>query len=131
MKTFTFKIKKYSLGHAIKEMKMAAKTNKPHLHTGIMYCDSFDSMMRTMTTSRFEAFSAIVEYKPASISALAKALNKDTSNVLRDVRVLADLKIIELIEVPNGERVSFKPVALYDKIVFECDSKAERKASNQ
>ncbi|MEZ4816312.1 MAG: hypothetical protein R3C42_09940 [Parvularculaceae bacterium] len=131
MKTFTFKLKKFPLDHAIKQMKIAVKTNKPYVHTGVMYCDSFDSMMRTMTASRFEAFLAIAEKKPASISALAKLLNKDTSNVLRDVRVLADLKIIELIEVPNGERISFKPVALYDTIVFECESKAEKKASNQ
>jgi predicted transcriptional regulator len=45
-------------------------------------------MLDVVSKSRFETFAAIVEHKPKSLYELAKVLDKDQSQVLRDTRLL-------------------------------------------
>ena len=76
-----------------------------------------------MSKSRFDVFAAIVEHKSESLYELAKVLDKDASNVLRDAKALELLGLIKLIPTKDGDRERLKPVANYDKIRFEFEPK--------
>ncbi len=119
MKVFTFRYEKNPRESALAAMKKAIETGVPEIHDGELVCDSMDSMLRLISKSRFEVFAAIVEHKPGSLYELAKVLEKDPSNVLRDTKALELLGLVKLVEVADSERGKLKPQALYDKIVFE------------
>lgn len=57
--------------------------------------------------------------KPNSLTELAKLLNKDYGNVWRDAKILESMGIIEL----QKEKQGVKPVALYERIVFDLSVK--------
>ena len=85
--------------------------------------------MKIMTKSRFQVFAAIVESNPESLTGLAKVLEKDLGNVLRDVKVLESLGLIELQKTPGLRREKTKAIARYERIIFECEPKRIQKAS--
>lgn len=99
------------------------KSGKTDLDEDSIACRSVEDMVKLMTKSRFQIFTAIVEQAPQSLTKLAEILDKDLDNVQRDVRVLESLGLVKLQRSPGqrGERV--KPIALYGRIVFECEPK--------
>jgi predicted transcriptional regulator len=57
-------------------------------------------------------------------------LDKDLGNVLRDAKVLESLGLIELQKSPGRRGEKIKPVALYHRIIFECEPKKEQAAAS-
>jgi predicted transcriptional regulator len=119
MKVFTIRYEKNPKKSTLEAMKRAIKTGVPDVRGNELICDSMEAMLKVMSRSRFEAFAAIVERRPLSVYELAKVLEKDTANVLRDVKSLEGLGLIKLKSVKDGDRERLVPTPLYDKIVLE------------
>lgn len=123
MKVFKFRYERNPKKTALSAMKRTIRTGVSDIRDDEMICDSMTSMLKLMSKSRFEVFAAIVESKPASINELARVMDKDVSNVLRDAKALEGLGLVRLVK---GHRESLKPQALFDKIIFEFEPKAAR-----
>ena len=123
MKVFTVRYEKHPKKSVLESMKRAIITGIPDVKGDELVCDSMEAMLKVMTRSRFEAFAAVVESRPSSVYELAKALDKDQGNVLRDVKALEALGLVKLKAVKDGDRERFMPVPLYDKIVLEFEPK--------
>jgi predicted transcriptional regulator len=119
MKTFVFRYEKNPRKSALQAMKRAITSGKVDVRDHEMVCDSMDSMLKLMSKTRFAVFAAIIEHRTNSLYELAKILDKDAGNVLRDAKVLESLGLIKLVPVKEGQREKLMPKALYDKIVFE------------
>jgi len=104
------------------------KSGKGEIEDDSLTCGSYEEMMRLMTQSRAEAFAAIVQYEPDSITELAQILEKDIGNVQRDVTALRSLGLIELKRQTAQRGVRIRPVAKYQKVIFEYEPKKLRKA---
>ena len=90
----------------------------------LMVVDSIETAYKVMTESRMEIFYVLTENNPANISQLANLLNKDYANVWRDCQVLAGIGLIKLQKVFQTKRPEqIKPVALYQRIIFDFPSK--------
>ena len=127
MKVFTFKYESNPRKSALVHMKKAIATGTPDIKDDEMVCDSFETMLKLISKSRFEVFAAVVEKKPGSLYELAQHLKKDQANVLKDARALESLGLIRLKPVKEGAREKLTPEALYDKIVFEFEPKRSAK----
>ena len=123
MKVFKFRYERSPRKSALEAMKWAIATGHADIRDDEMICDSMDAMLKLMSRSRFDVFAAIVEHKPSSLYELAKALEKDPGNVLRDAKALEALGLIRLVTLKDGDREKLRPQALYDKIVFEFEPK--------
>lgn len=75
---------------------------------------NWEVLGRVLSPPRLQILTAIPALKPKSISALAKAMQKDFKNVYSDVKFLADLGLIELREV--GTRKTHVPMAKFSEI---------------
>jgi len=129
MKTFTFKYDPNPRKTALEAIARAQKTGKREIQKDQISCRSMEEMMKVMTKSRFQIFAALVEHSHESLTALAKELGKDLGNVMKDIQVLESLGLVELerSKGKHGEKV--KPIALYDRIIFECEPKKQSRAS--
>ena len=125
MKVFKFRYERNPKKSVLSAMKRAIRSGVPDVRDDEMVCDSMASMLKLMSKSRFEVFAAIVEHKPASLQELARAMDKDPGNVLRDAKALEGLGLVRLVQ-SRGNRTRMKPEALFDKIVFEFQPKAAR-----
>lgn len=115
-KTFTFKYDpSISLGGTFVRMNEVVRTGKPHIQKDCSIVNSIEAIYRSMTKSRLELFQCLVDKQPTSLYQLAQLLKRDYAGVWRDAKVLAGTGIIELKE--EGEKL--KPIALYDRIVFD------------
>lgn len=119
MKVFTFRYEKSPRKSVLASMKSAIKSGKPDIRDDEIVCDSMESMLKIMSKARFEVFAAIVESRPDSLYELSKILEKDQANVLRDVRGLKALGLLELVPVKGGARGRLRPEPSYEKIVIE------------
>jgi predicted transcriptional regulator len=128
MKIFTFRYESNPRKKAMERMKKVIATGVPDIRNDELVCDSFETMLKLISKSRFEVFAAIVEHKPASLYELAGYLKKDQANVLKDARALESLGLIRLKPIKEGGREKLTPQALYDKIVFEFEPKRASKA---
>lgn len=123
MKIFRFRYERNPKKSVLSAMKRAIRTGLPDVRDDEVVCDSMASMLKLMSKSRFDIFAAIVEHKPGSLQELARVMEKDPGNVLRDAKALEGLGLIRLVQV-RGNRARLKPEALFDKIVFEFEPKA-------
>lgn len=119
MKTFTFRYEEKALKKAFARMRKVVESGLPDVRDDEMVCDSLKSMLDVISKSRFETFAAIVEHKPNSLYELAKLMEKDQAQVLRDARSLESLGLIKLETILDGGRERLKPKSLYDRITFE------------
>lgn len=76
----------------------------------------FETLGKVITGARLELLKAIRVHKPKSIQELARVMKRDFKNVYQDVRLLADVGLIELKE--SGPRKASKPEAKYSEIVL-------------
>jgi predicted transcriptional regulator len=129
MKTLTFKYDPHPRKTALEAMAKAQKIDRGEIQKDEISCRSMEEMMKVMTKTRFQIFTAVLETSPNSLTELAEVLGKDLGNVMKDIKVLESLGLIELerSKGKHGEKV--KPVALYDRIIFECEPKRYRRAS--
>ena len=84
---------------------------EPH----IVRSNSIEALSTNMTKNRLRLFATLVEKKPANLTELAHLLQKDYTLVRREARILEGMGIIEL----KKEGKEIKPIALYDRIVFD------------
>jgi predicted transcriptional regulator len=84
---------------------------------GTIIFTSLAAVAKALSPARLELLGAILKGKPESIYALAKAVERDFKNVYSDVKVLAEIGLVELKQ--TGKRASMKPVAKYSG--FEVD----------
>jgi predicted transcriptional regulator len=122
MKTFTFKYAPKPAKKAFTALKEAARSGKADLRPDTLYCESLEGMLKLMSHGRFTVYDAILNHRPDSIYQLAKLLERDQANVLKDVKALEALHLIKIELEKDGERERSRPVALYDKIVLEYES---------
>lgn len=116
-RTFIFKYEPLTTPHQIfAEMWKAVDTDKPNIQPkNVIKSNSLEAIYRCITPSRWEIFTCLVEKEPNNLTEIAQWLKKDYANVWKDIRALEGLGIIKLKKV--GKEI--KPVALYDRIVFD------------
>lgn len=120
MKTFTFRYDpKATSDELFARLLKAAKTGVPNIRKNEISSNSIHALLTTMTEGRLQSFYAIAEYRPTSMYQLAQLLKRDQANVLRDVKALEAMKLIELVAERDGDRERLRPVANFDRIVFD------------
>lgn len=129
MKTFRIVIEDSPLKNAIKALKKVAKTGIPDVRLDELICGSVELAHGAFTRARLEAFYTILRRKPGSIRSLAELMGKSHANVLRDVRALELMGIIELVSEKKGERESLRPIAKYGSIIFDFEER--KKVGNE
>ena len=95
-------------------LKGEARSVQPE---GTIVFTSLGAVAKALSPARLELLGAILKNKPESIYALAKMIGRDFKNVYSDVKVLAEIGLIELKQ--TGKRDSVMPVAKYSG--FEVD----------
>ena len=120
MKTYTFR---YDPGARLEDIGQrlfkAARTGKPQVRKDEMACADLKTLLKIARESRLDIFRVIVNQKPDSIHALAKILDKDHSYVFRECQILAGFGLIHLEKTEGDGRPKVRPIALYDRIVFD------------
>ena len=116
-KTFTFKYDPAATPHRMfANMWEAVDTGQKNIQPkNLIISNNLEAIYRCITPSRWEIFIVLSEKKPNNLTELAQLLNKDYANVWKDVRALERLEIIKL----KKEGKEIKPIALYDRIVFD------------
>lgn len=108
---------------------------EPH----VVRSNSIEVLSTSMNQNRLSLFATLVKKKPANLTELASLLQKDYSVVRRDVRILEGMGIIRLEKLVKGANnsrggsISFrevKPVALYERIVFDFPVSVEKPVVN-
>lgn len=82
------------------------------------YFESLTAVRKILTDKRLEVWRAIRDKKPESITQLAEMLGRGFRSVHRDVVLLKDLGLIELIEGPGRRGNVQQLVSLYDELVL-------------
>lgn len=120
MKTFTFRYDpKTSLSGMFDEFKKAVKHGASRPRSNELTASSVAALLTAMTAVRIELFYAIAKQKPESVYQLAKFLGRDPANVLREVKALEGMGLITLKTFKGEGREKLKPVANYDRVVFD------------
>lgn len=76
----------------------------------------WDQLGRVFSPARLQILAELPTARPKSISELARSLKRDFKNVYQDVRLLADLGLIELRE--EGKRKTLVPVAKFKALAM-------------
>lgn len=121
MKTFRLRYDPEASSNVVNRLRVAVKASTPMGDSGVLWCDSFESLFRLISPARMGSIAAIRENKPDSIYELAKLLERDVGNVHRDVQSLVEVGILQLDEADAGDRELECPVVLFDKIVWEVE----------
>ncbi|MCM0607004.1 MAG: hypothetical protein KA715_13015 [Xanthomonadaceae bacterium] len=127
MKTFTFQYDPHPLKSAFASIERSMKTGHVDIQKDSITCKSTEDMMTLMTKSRMKVFSATLEKSPESLTELADSIEKDLGNTLKDAKVLESIGLIELKRLPGKQGEKLKPIALYQRIVFECEPRKVKK----
>lgn len=126
MKTFHVKFDAQASSNVLKRLRSAVKTRAPQGESGVLWCNSYESMFRVISPARLDIIVTIREHKPDSIYELAKLLDRDVANVHRDVKSLAEIGLLRLEEADSGERERVRPIVLFDKIAWEMELSKKR-----
>lgn len=84
---------------------------------GTIIFTSLEAVAKVLSPARLELLGAILKGQPESIYALAKAVGRDFKNVHSDVKMLAEVGLLDL--KSTGKRDGIKPIAKYSG--FEVD----------
>ncbi len=76
---------------------------------------SLEAVARVFSKGRMEILRAVIQERPQSIYALAKLLGRDFKNVHTDVKLLADVGLLDLKEAGNS-RNGLIPLAKFSGI---------------
>ena len=119
-KTFTFKYDpNSSIERMFNEFKQATEGKLVSVKTNEISSPHIEAVLESINKNRWDIFYTLVEKKPSSLTSLSQLLNKDYGNVWRDAKILEGMGIIELKK--SGKEI--KPIALYDRIVFDLPAK--------
>lgn len=100
-------------------VRRAAKTGVPDVRENETSSNSIHAILSSMTEARLKLFYVIVDQRPNSVYQLAQLVSRDHANVPRDVKALEMMGLIRLVSEKNGEGERLRPVASYDRIVFD------------
>ncbi|CAG8824091.1 26515_t:CDS:2, partial [Gigaspora margarita] len=103
----------YEKVHEKFEVLKAVRTGKPNLKPHQISFASLEDITGEFISPRPKLFACLVEKKPTSLYQLAKLLNRDYSNVYKDVKSLVVMGTVKLVK--EGKKI--KPIPLYDEIV--------------
>jgi predicted transcriptional regulator len=78
---------------------------------GTIIFTSLEAVAKMLSPARLELLGAILKEHPESIYALAKVVGRDFKNVHSDVKMLAEVGLLEL--KSTGKRDGIKPIAKY------------------
>ncbi len=92
------------------------KPSKKYAGTMVISFPDFETLGRVITGARMEILRAIRVHKPKSIQELARLVKRDFKNVYGDVKLLAEVGLIELEE--RGPRSASTPRARFSELVF-------------
>ncbi len=127
MKTFTFKYNpSASLEGMFDRFEKAIKTGEKHIKSDELTSDSIENIFAAMSKGKLELFYAIAQKKPESLYHLAQIVGRDPSNVFREVKSLEGLHLVKLEAISGEGREKLKPVALYDRIIFDFGAASEQ-----
>jgi len=113
----------YSLAKMFENFDQAI-AGKEHLQPkNVVIFHDLSTIYSTVTKTRLDILTFLIAKQPANISQLAKLLKRHYSHVWTDCQALASLGIIELRKF-RKEKEEIKPIALYEKIVFDFPVKA-------
>jgi predicted transcriptional regulator len=79
---------------------------------------SLEAVAKVLSQPRLEILAAILKDHPKSIYALAKLIDRDFKNVHSDVKLLADVGLIEL-RTSGKKRSAVMPVARYSGLELD------------
>lgn len=120
MKTFTFRYNPQATPDDLfGRLHQAVKSGVSDIRKDEMSSNSIHAILSAMTEGRLQVFYAIADSKPISMYQLAQVLKRDQANVLRDVKTLEAMRLVNLVSEKDGERERQRPVANYDRIVFD------------
>lgn len=122
MKTFTFIYDPRSTPkNSLALMKKAIQSGVPHVEVDQMKSPSLKALLSVATENRLEMFKVIHDQKPASLYELAQTLKKDPGYISKEVRVLEEIGLVEVIKESSSGREKLRPVAKYDRIILDFD----------
>jgi predicted transcriptional regulator len=78
---------------------------------GTIIFTSLEAIAKVLSPARLELLGTILNEHPESIYALAKTVGRDFKNVHSDVKMLAEVGLLEL--KSTGKRDGIKPIAKY------------------
>ena len=120
MKTFTFRYDPSATPNDLfARVARAAKTGVADIRKDVTSSNSIHAILSAMTEGRLQVFYAVAVHQPSSMYQLAQVLKRDQANVLRDVKALEAMRLIKLVSEMDGDRERLRPVANYDRIVFD------------
>jgi predicted transcriptional regulator len=120
MKTFTFRYDPTATPDDLfARVERAATKGIVDIRKDETSSNSIHAILSSMTEGRLQVFYAIADQKPTSMYQLAQLLKRDQANVLRDLKSLEAMKLVKLVEEKDGDRERLRPVANYDRIVFD------------
>jgi len=103
--------------------KMAKEIDKRHFNKKFnkieMYFESLTAVRKILTDNRLDVWRTIRDKKPESITHLALLLGRGFRTVHRDVMLLKDLGLIELVEGPGRRGNVQQVVSLYEVLSLE------------
>ena len=100
-------------------IRFCGKTGVTDIHKDEISSNSIPAILSAMTEGRLQVFYGVADYQPASMYQLAQFLKRDSANVLRDVKTLEAMRLVKLVSEKDGDRERLRPVATYDRIVFD------------
>ena len=132
MKTFTFRYDpKATPEDLFEKLEQAAKKGRGDIRKDEMSSNSIHAILSAMTEGRLQVFYGIADHEPGSMYQLAQVLKRDSANVLRDVKTLEAMKLVQLISEKDGDRERLRPVANYDRIVFDFGASGKKAATGR
>lgn len=117
MKQFIFRYEpQESLEKLKRDVKHAINAKERQVEPkNLIVTDNIKALYQIVNENRLELFACLKEKQPANLQELSQLLHRNQSAVEKDVQSLADLGIIKL----QKKGLEVKPVALYEKIVFD------------
>jgi predicted transcriptional regulator len=117
MKQFIFRYSpQESLEKLKRDVKHTINTKQRQVEPkNLIVTDNIKALYQIVNENRLELFACLKEKQPANLQELSQLLHRKQSAVKKDVQSLADLGIIKL----QKKGLEIKPVALYEKIVFD------------
>jgi len=116
MKNFIIQYNPY---HTVKgmfqEFEQAIEGKKLVQPKNLMIVSDLGVVDKLITKSRMELFACLQEKKPKNVQELVSLLGRDRDSIQEDLQILNGLDIIKL----KKEGPEIKPIALYDRIVFD------------
>lgn len=117
-KIFTIRFEENALHNMFDSLRNSLTTGRKNVKKDIIATSDLD-IFEEFSKDLIKLYMSIFRYKPRSASSLAKSINKDQGNVLKQLRRLEGIGLIELKKEVDGNRERYKPIPLYTAVKLE------------